>query len=406
MDYNKNKYIANCAYTKEEEVAALKALSYDLNESLEINAQFEDAFADYLNVEYVLSCCNGTAAMIEAMWACGVGTGTEIIAPAMTYWASVFPAYTLGAKVKYVDIDPQTLCIDEKSIVSKITSKTKAIVVVHLYGYPCNMEKIIEIAHNNNIKVIEDFSHAHGAKYKNRVCGTIGDIGIASCMREKPFGLPEGGILCTNSFDLYEKCCAFGHYRYLYNVDENKKNKVENERLLAFAGAPIGTIKNRMNPVSAAIGIKLLERFDACITETNKAVNYFIDLLEASNYYTGHRIKRKDSSMGGWYEPKVFLCNGDNRQLANMISKDGYKCYSGHKYACLANNLINSHSYFREPNKLFDVIDFKKRDCCKKYVGIEKTESKLISIPRFSIFDEEIIEEYAGLYIKAAERIL
>lgn len=407
INYNQNEYINLAPFTNEEINTATDLLRKGLTNALLINEKFESDFSNYMGVQYTLACCNGTAAMLEAMWACGVGKDTEVIAPAMTYWASVYPAYTLGAKVKYVDINPDTLCIDENQIESFINEKTKAIIVVHLYGHPCDMDFIMDIAKKHNLYVIEDFSHAHGAKYKNKLCGTIGHIGIASCMGEKPFPLPEGGVLCTNDQNLYERCCSFGHYRYL-ECNENgiiKKGKVSNEALLCFSGAPIGAIKNRMNPISAAIGIERLKVFSAQIEETIKLINYFIDLLERSNYYIGHRTQEKGSSMGGWYEPKVFVKDGRASEIAEKISLLGYQCYTGHKYYCLTNHIMSKKDFFREQSSDEDIkeINSKIKPITFKNIGL--TNKKLISIPRFSKFDKKVIAEYALLYIKAAETI-
>lgn len=214
MDLNDNKYITN-KFSRKEILETAKLLRKGLNDSWKFNRIFEDKFSSYINVKYTLACSNGTAAMEEALWACGVQTGDEIIVPIMTYWASAFPAKILGADIKYADIDAKTLCIDPVDTEKKITAKTKAIIAVHLYGHPCDMDSIMQIAQKYNLKVIEDFSHAHGATYKGKKCGTIADVGIASCMGEKAFYLPEGAVLCTNSMKIFEKATLFGHYRYI-----------------------------------------------------------------------------------------------------------------------------------------------------------------------------------------------
>lgn len=408
IDYNNNFIISRYQYSRNEMEAANRALNVDLNDALKINEKFENDFASFFKVKHVLACCNGTAAMLEAMWACGVGEGTEIIAPAMTYWASVYPAYTLGAKVKYVDIDLESLCINPEMIEKSITEKTKAIIIVHLYGHPCDMDKIMSIAKKHNIFVIEDFSHAHGAKYKNKQCGTIGDIGIASCMMEKPFPLPEGGVICTNKTELYERCCAFGHYRYLNCIEDGKEKKqgrVTDNRLLAFAGTSIGTIKNRMNPVSAAIGIEFLKNFPNYIEEINEANNYFIDKLEETGLFIGHRIKQSNCSMGGWYMPKLFVKNGNNKEIANSIIKSGYNCYAGHKYYCLADHIINKeNNYFRNSSKLFELESINNEIGKIKFNGVEESNNKLLSMPRFLKFNKEYIDQYIKLYINAVRK--
>ncbi len=257
------------------------------------------------------------------------------------------------------------------------------------------------------VYVIEDFSHAIGGKYKNRLVGTIGHVGIASCMGEKPFSLPEGGVLCTNDQTLYERCCAFGHYRYLECREDGevKPGKVSNEALLRFSGAPIGGVKNRMNPISAAIGIERLKRFTDQVEETDAAINYFQDLLEDSRYFVGHRTHDLNSNMGGWYEPRVFVKDDRARDIANTISSAGYRCHFGHKYYCLANHIMPYADFIRHQLSDQEIQDIYQQVKSTHFSGIDQTSKTLVSIPRFSVFARNVIEKYASLYIRSARSL-
>ncbi len=397
-------------YTKNELQAAMEACNANLEQSLLLVSKFENQYASFQNVRYALACCNGTMAMMEAMWACGVEKGDEVIAPAMTYWASVFPALSLGAKINYVDIDPHTLCIDHSKIEEQITSKTKVIVVVHLYGYPCPMNEIMEIARQHHLYVIEDFSHAHGATYYNKLCGSIGDISIASCMREKPLPLVEGGVICTNNQTLYERCCAFGHYRYLGHIENGIRHtdhRVSNTTLAAFAGTSIGGVKNRMNPVSAALGIEILKHYPSHIDEVYNANSYFMELLEESGMFVGHRIQENGCTMGGWYMPKLFVVKGNAEQIARYVTDAGLFCYVGHKYYSLPEHIINiKHDVFQNAQHLFDLgisdLNINTRSHCS---GVEETNKMLVSAPRFIRYDKNKIEYYASLYLNATKHL-
>lgn len=390
----------------------MKACELDLDASLSYIKEFEKKYSFFQKVKYVLACASGTSAMLEALWACGVGEDTEVIVPAMTYWASAFQAFSLGAKVKYVDIEPNSLCIDPKQIENEITKKTKAIVVVHLYGHPCDMDEIMQIAKKYDIYVIEDFSHAHGANYKGKLCGSIGDIGIASCMREKAFPLVEGGVVCTNNETLYERCCAFGHYRYLGCIENGnsvKINKVKNANLLCFAGTSIGAIKNRMNPVSAALGSSILDTFEDHILELQKANNYFMDLLDSTDIYHGHRIIGEGNSMGGWYMPKLFVDEKYAKNISNYITSKGFNCYVGHKYFLLSDHFYNTYiNAFTNTIELFGPKPLNHLNCdysISRYKNVVETDKRLISAPRFLRFDKFQIEKYAEIYINALNYI-
>lgn len=403
MDLNDNKYIKLPDYSPKECAAALRIIKDKKMSGLDVTEKFESDFACYNNTKYALACANGTAAMLEALWACGVNSKSEVIAPSMTYWASVFPAKTLGAKIKYVDIDPQTLCLSIKDLKKGITANTKVIIVVHMYGYPLDVSQVLDIARQHNILVVEDFSHAHGALNKGRKCGSMGDIGIASLMTEKPFPVGEGGIICTNNQTLYERCCVFGHYRYLgcYEDGHLKLGKVYDKALLQFAGAPIGGVKNRMNQIAAAIGIERLKIFDEQIKEANKAINYFIDLLEIEKVACGHRISGARNSMGGWYMPKIFV-SGNANEIADRICKLGYFCYAGHKYYNLVDHPLSRDFDFIRCNSQEELLRHScKHVPAKEMRNINITNDKLLSIPRFSIYNRKVIEKYAYLYIKA-----
>ena len=226
--------------TKEDEEAVLEVLREGKMSKIDVTQKFEEEFAEWLGVKYALAHNNGTAAIHGAFFALGIGYGDEIICPSITYWASCLPAYSLGATVIFADIDPETLCIDPNDIERRITERTKAIMVVHYLGMPADMDAIMEIARKYNLKVIEDCSHAHGAKYKGRMVGTFGDVAVFSLMSGKALACGEGGILVTNDRRIYERAIIFGHY-------ERHSFAITYGDLKAGAGLPWGGCKYRMH---------------------------------------------------------------------------------------------------------------------------------------------------------------
>jgi hypothetical protein len=198
--------------TAEDEAAVLEVLRSGDMSGNTISKQFERKFADWIGTEYALSFPNGTDSIRSAMWASGLAAGDEIICPSMTYWASAAQALTLGVAVNFADCDPSTLCIAPADIEHRIGPRTKAIVVVHYMGHPCDMDSILEIARRHGLKVIEDNSHAHGSMYKGRKCGTLGDVGAMSLMSGKSLPIGEGGMLVTNDWTIYERSIAYGFY--------------------------------------------------------------------------------------------------------------------------------------------------------------------------------------------------
>jgi perosamine synthetase len=150
------------AVTEEDEQAVLEVLRAGSMSNSDVTKLFEAEYAAYQGTEFALSFCNGTAALLSAMYGCGVRRGDEIITPSLTYWATALPAFSLGATVVFADIDAGSLCMDPRDIEHRITSHTKAVVVTHYCGHPVEMDPIMEIARAHKLKVIEDVSHAHG----------------------------------------------------------------------------------------------------------------------------------------------------------------------------------------------------------------------------------------------------
>ncbi len=162
-------------------------------------AAFEALFAPYAQSEFAMGVNTGTSALHLALLAAGVGSGDEVITTAHTFIATVSAIDYCGARAVLVDVDPGTLTIDPSLIEAAITPRTKAIIPVHLYGQPADMDPIMEVARRHGLVVIEDAAQAHGAEYKGRRCGSIGDLGCFSFYPGKNLGAyGEGGAVTTS----------------------------------------------------------------------------------------------------------------------------------------------------------------------------------------------------------------
>lgn len=168
-----------------------------------IVTQFEESMKKYLNVKHVITNANGTDALVIALKAIKIQPGDEVITTSFSFFATAEAIANVGGVPVFVDIDDKTLNIDPNKIEEKITSKTKAILPVHIFGYPANMDKIMEIAKKHNLKVIEDACQAIGASFEQQKCGTIGDIGCFSFYPTKNLGCcGDGGMIVTNDDEL------------------------------------------------------------------------------------------------------------------------------------------------------------------------------------------------------------
>lgn len=213
-------------------------------------SEFENSFADYIGVRHAASVCNGTVALHVALLALGIGPGDEVIVPSFTYIASVNAIQYTGAKPIFVDSDITSWQIDPKRIEEKINSKTKAIMVVHLYGQPCEMDEIVAIAKKNNLFIIEDCAEAFGSLYKEKHVGTIGDISTFSFFGNKTITTGEGGMVISNDEVLIDKVIHL-------KGQGLAKNREYYHDIIGY--------NYRMTNICAAIGLAQLERADELI---------------------------------------------------------------------------------------------------------------------------------------------
>lgn len=160
--------------------------------------EFESRFAEYLGVRHAITASNGTVALHLALMALGIGEGDEVLVPTLTYIASVNAITYTGAKVVFVDSEPEYWQMDVADAERKITSRTRAIMPVHLYGHACDMNKIMNLALKNSILVIEDCAEAVGTRFEDRLVGTFGDVAAFSFFGNKTITTGEGGMVVTN----------------------------------------------------------------------------------------------------------------------------------------------------------------------------------------------------------------
>lgn len=168
--------------------------------------KFEESIASYLGVDYAVGLASGTDALVLALRALNIGAGDEVIVPAYTFFATAGTVMSVGATPVFVDIDPVTYEMDVEQIKDHITPRTKAIIPVHLYGHPADMNPILELARSQGLKVIEDNAQAFGAMYRGRKTGSLGDIGCLSFFPTKNLGaFGDGGMVVTNNLVLAER---------------------------------------------------------------------------------------------------------------------------------------------------------------------------------------------------------
>lgn len=194
-------------------------------------AKFEGSVGSYLGVEHAVGLASGTDALVIALRALNIGMGDEVIIPAYTFFATSGTVMSVGATPVFVDIDPQTYQVDVSKIESAITPKTKAVIPVHLYGHPVEMNPLLEIAHKHGLKVIEDNAQGFGAEYLVKKTGALGDIGCLSFFPTKNLGAyGDGGMAVTNDAALAErmrKLRAHGWKKKYYSEEVGYNSRLD-----------------------------------------------------------------------------------------------------------------------------------------------------------------------------------
>lgn len=397
--------------TSEDESAVLAVLRAGTMSGTDITQRFEREFADYVGAKYALGTCNGTAALQEAFWACGVGMGDEVICPSMTYWASCTSALALGAAIHFADIDPDTLCIDPDDIEHRICERTKAIMVVHYAGHPADMDRIMAIAHRHGVKVIEDVSHAQGSLYKGKMCGALGDIAGISMMAGKSLAIGEGGMVTTDNRELFERCIAFGHYeRAAASRYAAPSEQLTSGDLARYSGVPLGGVKHRMNQTCAAMGRVQLKYYPERIVEIQKAMNYFWDRLDGVPGIRAHRPDpASGSTMGGWYNAHGLyraeeLGGLSCAKFCAAVTAAGVPIKPG------ANYPLHLHPAFHSLDLLHTgkpaMTAFAARDVRQGPGTLpvaERMNELTFSIPWFKHFMPKIIDQYVEVFKKVVE---
>jgi perosamine synthetase len=289
LDGNEKKYLSECIDT-----------GWISSEGPFVK-RFEDEFSKRMGRKHGIAVTNGTSALDAAVEALGIGPGDEVILPTFTIISCILQIKRSGAKPILIDSDPITWNMDVKLIESKISKKTKAIMVVHIYGLPVDMDPVLELCKKYKLKLIEDSAEMIGQTYKNRPCGSFGDISTVSFYSNKHITTGEGGMILTDDESIAENC------REIRNLYFQPKKRFVHQRL---------GWNMRMTNIQAALGLAQLERLDEFVQKKRWIGNKYNDLLKnlggvqlplketdfASNIYWVYGLVLDDSLKYDTYE--------------------------------------------------------------------------------------------------------
>jgi perosamine synthetase len=377
--------------TTEDEQAVLEVLRSGNLSLNQVVGELEEAYKTLTGRKFALTHNNGTSAILAGLHAIGIQTLDEVIVPSATWWSSVMPILHCGGVPVFAELEPDCLGLDPKDVERKITDKTKAIVVVHLFGMPSKMDELVGVAKKHNLKILEDASHAHGATYKGKPIGSFGDVSIFSMQGNKLCPSGEGGILLCDDQEMLEAATRLGHYERLLNLESDNKY---------FAATGFG-FKFRMAPMAAALAhsqlAKLKERNDV----RNANCQHLSKKLEALGFDTflpTHDVNRVYFEFLVRYnEDKTGLPIND---LAKALQAEG-ALVSAPRYPLLHQQPVFTHNVWSKiarlpatkenPIHIYDPADLPNTT-----LG----NGSLLKLPSFPSADEALLEQYAFAFEK------
>jgi len=291
--------------------------------------KFEHEFADYHGVKYAVAVANGTVALDLALHALGIGSGDEVIVTPRTFIASVSCIINAGAWPVFADVDPDSGNITPETVRAVLTPETRAIMPVHLAGWPCEMDGIMDLAERHGLYVIEDCAQAHGAKYKNQLVGTFGHVGAFSFCQDKIMSTGgEGGMVITHDRDLWQKMWSFKDHGKSWDAVYNR----EHPPGFRWLHESFGT-NWRMTEMQSAMGRAQLGKLDKWIGKRRENARILIEGLTA---VPGLRVPVPEKHVGhAWYkfyayvEPERLKPGWSRDRIMQEVSEQDVPCMQG-----------------------------------------------------------------------------
>lgn len=290
---------------------------------------FEKEFANFAGCKHAIALSNGTVALETALKALGVGPGDEVITTCRTFIASASCAVAVGARPVTADVDRESQNLTAETIRLMITPRTKAIVVVHLAGWPCEMDEIMELARENGLKVVEDCAQALGATYKGRPIGSIGDVAAFSFCQDKIMTTGgEGGMLTTNDTELWQRAWSYKDHGKSYDAVYNREHPIG----FRWVHESFGT-NGRMTEMQSAIGRVALKKVPGWVERRRK---YAAILNQRFSEVRGLRVATPPGhSSHAYYKyyafvrPEYLQPGWNHERILQEISAGGVPCFVG-----------------------------------------------------------------------------
>lgn len=290
--------------------------------------EFEKEFAEWTGTRHAIAVANGTLGLELALRSLGIGPGDDVITTPKTFIASASCVIAVGARPVFADVDRESQTITAESISRVLTPATKAILLVHLAGWPCEMDDIMELARSRGLKVIEDCAQAHGATYKGRQVGSIGDIGEFSFCQDKIMSSGEGGMLTLDPDDLYERAWGYKDHGKSYDAVYRRKHPPGFQWLHESFGSNL-----RLTEIQSAIGRLQLKKLPGWLEARRR---FAAELSACFTDVPGLRVTIPPSHCGHAYykyyafvRPEALREGWDRARVQGEILARGVRCFAG-----------------------------------------------------------------------------
>lgn len=352
--------------------------------------ELERDYAAWSGRKHAVAHCNGTAALHAAFFALGLEPGDEVLVPSATFWASVVPMCWHGLIPVFCESEPERLGIDPRDMERKITPRTRAIVVVHLWGMPSKMGEIRALADRHRLKIIEDASHTHGASWRGIPCGALGDISVFSLQGDKLAPGGEGGILLCDDDEYRERALCLGDITRIIELPGAARR---------FAATSFG-IKTRIAPLSAALArvqLKKLDAHNALRNANQQRLSLALEPLGLETFLPPPHIRRV--YFESIIRPRIEGLS--QRRLIEALQAEGCRV-SQPRYPLLHQQPFFTEGHWRKVARIEGtgaLPDYSQ-------VSLPQTEAaapRLLRLPVFAQRDNGIIDDYIRAFQKVVD---
>lgn len=375
--------------TRDDHDAVLKILQDGNISTHPVIRELERDYQTLTSMPYALAHCNGTSALLAAFFSIGLQPGDEVLVPSATFWASVLPMLWLGAVPVFCESEPDRLGLDPNDLEHRITPRTRAMVITHLWGLPSRMTELIAVAQKHHLWIVEDASHAHGASWRGRPCGSLGDVAVFSLQGDKLAPGGEGGMLLCREKALFQRAICLGDITRILELPGPEKR---------FAATSFG-IKTRIAPLSAAVARAQLRHLEERNQKRHENLVYLSGPLESMGVHTflpPPHIHRTYFEFIVRYKPENPVLPIE--PLIKALQAEGCRV-SAPRYPLLHQQPFFTEGHFRTIARLPAGVTPPNYTA----VALPRTEAEgycLLRLPSFPNADRRILDQYIDAFDK------